>query len=115
MKPKSALIYGGETTTHITSNKGKGGRNQELALKALEFIQKDELILAINSDGLDNTEFAGAISDKITLLKTKKLNINPHIYLKNNDSFNFFKKTKDFILTGPTHINIADIIIALKN
>lgn len=114
IKNKTALIYGGETTTKITG-KGKGGRNQELVLKALKYIKNNELILAINSDGFDNTEFAGAIGDRITLEKTKKLNLDINFYLKNNDSFNFFKKTQDYIFTGPTHINIADIIIALKN
>jgi hypothetical protein len=32
------------------------------------------LIISLNSDGWDNTEFAGAIGDKITLEKAKNSN-----------------------------------------
>ena len=63
--PKNILLYGGETTVTV-KKKGKGGRNMELALSALRFLKDDELILALASDGRDNTDFAGAICDKIT-------------------------------------------------
>lgn len=113
-KEKTALIYGGEMTVKV-KGKGIGGRNQELALASLNYLKENELILAINSDGFDNTPVAGAIADFYTLSKAKKLNLNIKKYLKDNNSFIFFKQTKDFILTNSTGINIADIIIALKN
>jgi glycerate 2-kinase len=72
------------------------------------------LIISINSDGWDNTEFAGAIGDKITLEKAEKLKLDIDKFLENNDSFHFFKKTKDGIITGRLPVNVADLIILCK-
>jgi len=72
------------------------------------------LIISLNSDGWDNTEFAGAIGDKITLEKSEKLKLDIDKFLENNDSFHFFKKTKDGIITGRLPINVADLIVLYK-
>jgi glycerate 2-kinase len=72
------------------------------------------LIISLNSDGWDNTEFAGAIGDKITLEKAKKLKLDIDKFLENNDSFHFFQKTKDGIITGRLPINVADLILVWK-
>jgi glycerate-2-kinase len=108
------LIAGGETTVKV-KGKGKGGRNQELVLwflKTLTYADSNFLIVSLNSDGWDNTEFAGAIGDKITLEKAEKLKLDIDKFLENNDSFHFFKKTKDGIITGRLPINVADLILA---
>jgi len=132
------LIAGGETTVKV-KGKGKGGRNQELVLWFLKYMllelndrinypnnQPNEneifgkhygnnfLIISLNSDGWDNTEFAGAISDKITLEKAEKLKLDIDKFLENNDSFHFFKKTKDGIITGRLPVNVSDLIILYK-
>jgi glycerate-2-kinase len=110
------LIAGGETTVKV-KGKGKGGRNQELVLwflKTLTYADSNFLIVSLNSDGWDNTEFAGAIGDKITLEKAEKLKLDIDKFLENNDSFHFFKKTKDGIITGRLPINVADLILAWK-
>lgn len=107
------LLVGGETTVEIKGS-GKGGRNQELVLWALKKIKetnKDILFISFASDGLDNTESAGAVGDKLTLQKAEKLNLKIEDYLKNNDSFNFFAQTKDLIFTGFTGFNLSDIIL----
>jgi glycerate 2-kinase len=72
------------------------------------------LIISLNSDGWDNTEFAGAIGDKMTLEKAEKLKLDIDKFLENNDSFHFFKKTKDGIITGRLPINVADLIILYR-
>jgi glycerate-2-kinase len=72
------------------------------------------VIISLNSDGWDNTEFAGAIGDEITLEKAKKLKLDIDKFLENNDSFHFFKKTKDGIITGRLPINVADLIIVYR-
>jgi glycerate 2-kinase len=72
------------------------------------------LIISLNSDGWDNTEFAGAIGDKMTLEKAKKLKLDIDKFLENNDSFHFFQKTKDGIITGRLPINVADLIILYR-
>lgn len=110
---KDILLYGGETTVTVKHN-GKGGRNQELALAALEGIKAGELILPFSSDGRDNTDSAGAICDIITKEKAQAAGLEPEDYLERNDSYNFFVKTGDQVVTGSTGSNISDLIIAVK-
>ncbi len=107
-------LYGGETTVNIRGQ-GKGGRNQELVLGALSEIKNDEIILSLASDGRDNTDHAGAICDIITKKNAEINKVDPSSYLKNNNSYNFFEKTGDYILTGNTGSNVSDLVIALKN
>lgn len=109
---KKVLLYGGETTVTI-KGKGKGGRNQELALSALRGIGKNEVVVSVASDGWDNTNFAGAIVDQDTFRKAEKLNLSPGRFLENNDSYNFFKKVEDYIETGHTGSNVADFVLAI--
>jgi len=55
--PKTALLYAGESTVTLSSTSlGAGGRNQEMALAVLEYLNHDELILPFASDGHDNTD-----------------------------------------------------------
>jgi glycerate 2-kinase len=117
------LIAGGETTVKV-KGKGKGGRNQELVLWFLKTLTYADLtqtyadpnfiIISLNSDGWDNTEFAGAIGDKLTLEKAEKLKLDIDKFLENNDSFHFFQKTKDGIITGRLPVNVADLILVCK-
>lgn len=111
---KIALIYGGETTVTVKTH-GKGGRNQELALSALRFIEDDCLVAAVNSDGWDNTDFAGALCDNLTREKANELGLDVSEYLDKNQSYNFFEKVGDYFRTGLTNSNIADLLLALKN
>ncbi len=113
------LLLGGETTVKVRG-KGRGGRNQELVMHFLKRIQNSNiknkvLIISINSDGWDNTPFAGAIGDYLTLEKAKKMNLDLDKFLADNNSFNFFKKVGDGIITGRLPINIADLILVFKN
>jgi glycerate-2-kinase len=112
--PRTVLLYGGETTVTVTG-KGKGGRNQELALSALRFIKNDQVLLTVSSDGKDNSDHAGAVCDIITKEKAKKDNLDVEKYLKDNNSYEFFEKTGDYLKTGDTGSNVADIVIAINN
>jgi len=110
------LLAGGETTVKITGS-GKGGRNQQTALEALKAVEEDPLesiLISCASDGYDYTDAAGAIADRETLKKAKEMNLNIDEYITNDDSFNFFEKTKDQIMTGKTGINVSDIFLAYK-
>ena len=111
--PKTVLLYGGETTVAM-EKQGVGGRNQELALSALLKLLEDETLLAIASDGRDNTQFAGVLCDMITVKKAQEMGLDAASFLKNYDSTAFWEKTGDFIQTGPTFSNVSDLIIALK-
>ena len=111
---KTALLYGGETTVTIKV-KGKGGRNLELGLSALGVLKEGITVVPIASDGWDNTDFAGAICDKITIEKAQKLGLDPGKYLNENQSYSFFSQTGDYLSTGDTGSNVSDLIIAVKN
>ncbi|KAB2879854.1 glycerate kinase [bacterium] len=113
--PPVCLIFGGETTVTVRG-KGKGGRNQELCLSALnEFRSMAFLtILSAGTDGIDGQcDAAGTAADCETFWKAQELQLNIDEYLAANDSYNFFKKTNDLIMTGPTGTNVGDITLMI--
>lgn len=113
-EPKTCILFGGETTVKISKNNGIGGRNQELALSALRFIQEDVLLVSVSSDGWDNTDHAGAIADFELLQKAKELNLDPQEFLQKSDSYNFYKKVADgAICTEKLGSNVSDLCIML--
>lgn len=113
-KPKTCILFGGETTVRIPQNHGIGGRNQEMALSALLYMKTDSVLVCAASDGYDNTDHAGAIIDQELLQKTKNLGIFPEQFLMHGDSFNFFKKVEDgAIYTGKLGSNVSDLFIML--
>ncbi len=109
---KSVLLYGGESTVTMRG-KGQGGRNQELALSALAGMKSGQLITSVATDGHDNSDHAGAIADEETKRHAQDSGLGAEDYLNDNDSYNFFKKTGDFLSTGNTGSNVSDIIIAI--
>ncbi|NPA53883.1 MAG: glycerate dehydrogenase, partial [Aquificae bacterium] len=113
--PPVCLLFGGETTVTV-KGKGKGGRNQELVLAFLKGIKdlKGIYFLSGGTDGIDgNSDAAGAYIDENTYKKVKEKNLNINQYLENNDSYTFFKETKNLIFTGYTGTNVMDISIML--
>ena len=112
---KTLFISGGETTVTI-KGKGKGGRNQEMVLAVVENISDENIIFSsFASDGVDGmSDAAGAIADKYSLKRCKEKNILPDGYLNNNDSYNFFKKIGDLLITNSTGTNVMDIQIIVK-
>jgi len=111
----SILLVGGETTVKVANPNGKGGRNQEVVLSALYAIDEKTVIASFDSDGWDNSPLAGAIGDFHTLEKAKKLGINPHEYLSENNSLIFFKNVLDGITTDRLPSNVSDLIIIYKS
>lgn len=111
---KSALVYAGESTVAFGKNSGIGGRNQEMALSVLEYLNEGELILPFASDGRDNTDHAGAIADAVTLEHTREKNLSVEEHLSAHSSYDFFKFSGDALITGYTGSNVSDLIIALK-
>lgn len=115
VKAPACILFGGETTLKVTGN-GLGGRNQEFALaSALELDGTEGIVfLSAGTDGTDGpTDAAGAFDDSTTILRAKKAGLDPAAYLKNNDSYHFFKSLKDLLKTGPTGTNVMDICVAL--
>lgn len=109
------LLFGGETTVKMTG-KGAGGRNQHMALLSANMLQNHPsiTILSAGTDGTDGpTDAAGAIVDSDTIPMALSKNIDPEKYLRNFDSYHFFKKAGGHIITGPTMTNVMDIIVVL--
>jgi len=109
------LLSGGETTVKVIGS-GKGGRNTELALSFAIEIDGMEGIFLISSgtDGTDGpTNAAGAYATADTIKKAKRLGMVPEAYLKNNDSYNFFKNIDGLLITGPTGTNVMDIQVII--
>lgn len=111
----ACVISGGETTVTITG-KGKGGRNQELCLAAAIALDGigHAVILSAGTDGTDGpTDAAGGIIDGRTCRRAGEQGINAVKSLRNNDSYEFLKRTGDLLVTGPTNTNVMDIHIIL--
>ena len=110
-----AFLAGGETVVHLTG-KGKGGRNQELALSAAAGIEglENVLIFSVGSDGTDGpTDAAGGIVDGHTAARLRQQGISIHQVLKDNDAYNALAKAEGLIITGPTGTNVNDIAVVL--
>jgi hydroxypyruvate reductase/glycerate 2-kinase len=109
------LLFGGETTVKMTGN-GLGGRNQHLALQCAPNLQNHPgiIILSAGTDGTDGpTDAAGAVVDSDTLPSAISKNIDPEKYIREFDSYHFFKKTGGHIITGPTMTNVMDLIVVI--
>lgn len=110
-----AFIAGGETTVHLTG-KGKGGRNQELALAAAMEISglKDTAVFSVGSDGTDGpTDAAGGYCDQDTERQLLEKQIRIYEVLQDNDAYHALKETGGLIITGATGTNVNDVAVVL--
>lgn len=106
------LLAGGETTVTVKGN-GKGGRNQELALSAVEVLAGLEniMFISIATDGEDGpTDAAGAVVTGESYQRGKRLGMEINNYKLNNDAYHFFNQLDDLIKTSPTGTNVNDLI-----
>lgn len=111
---EGVLLAGGKATVKVLNKEGRGGRNQEAVLATLASIDEKTTIASFDSDGWDNSPFAGAIGDSLTIQEAKNLNLDPQIFLQENNSFLFFEKIRDGIITDRLPSNVSDLIIVLK-
>ncbi len=114
-RDRGVAIFGGETTVTVTGD-GRGGRNQELVLGALQEIEgEDIVVLSCGTDGVDGcSPAAGAIADGDTMRRARQRGLDPEAALRDNDSYPFFKSLGDAVVTGPTGTNVMDIQIVVK-
>jgi hydroxypyruvate reductase len=106
------LIAGGETTVTI-HGAGKGGRNQELVLGAVEELSglRDAMLIALATDGDDGpTDAGGAVATGESARRAEALGMDPADYLARNDAYPFFDRLGDLLKTGPTGTNVNDLI-----
>ena len=110
-----AFIAGGETVVRLTG-KGKGGRNQELALAAAPGIAglDNALIFSLGSDGTDGpTDAAGGLVDGSTQARLAEQGVSIHAVLQDNDAYHALERVGGLIQTGPTGTNVNDVAVVL--
>ncbi|MCZ2288339.1 MAG: DUF4147 domain-containing protein [Anaerolineales bacterium] len=106
------LVAGGETTVAVRG-RGRGGRNQELALAAVRELarRRDLLLVSLATDGEDGvTDAAGAVVSGETLARGLDLGLVPESFLAKNDSYSYFSALDDLLKPGPTGTNVNDLM-----
>lgn len=107
------LLAGGETTVTLRGA-GRGGRNQELALAAVDVLSglKDVMLVSIATDGEDGpTDAAGAVVTGETAQRAESLGMFAADYLLSNDAYSFFDQIDQLVKTGPSGTNVNDLVI----
>ena len=118
-KPIS-LAFGGETTVTLTGN-GKGGRNQELALRVACVAKAAGFdfpwcFLSGGTDGRDGpTDAAGAVVDGNTVCRARVADVDINAHLQENDSYAALDASNDLLITGSTGTNVADLQLFLAD
>lgn len=110
-----AFIAGGETVVKLTG-RGKGGRNQELALSAAAGISgmENAAVFSVGSDGTDGpTDAAGGYVDGGTAARLEALGLSIPAVLAENDAYHALRAVDGLIITGPTGTNVNDLSVAL--
>ena len=112
------LISGGEPTVKLVDerHRGKGGRNQQLALSALAELGDCAgiCLLSGGTDGEDGpTNAAGAIVDDDVVRAAVEAELDARDYLGRDDAYTFFEKCGGLLITGPTQTNVCDMRIIL--
>lgn len=118
------LITGGEPVVHLVaeSERGKGGRNQQLVLAGLATLMENEdanpltgiALLSGGTDGEDGpTDAAGAWLDAAGFAQMQNEGLEPLEYLRRNDAYHFFQPLGRLLQTGPTHTNVCDVRVVV--
>ena len=110
-----AYIAGGETIVQV-KGKGRGGRNQELALAAAEGIAglSNVAVFSVGSDGTDGpTDAAGGYVDGMTTAALARAGKSAAEALAENDAYPALNSVGGLIITGPTGTNVNDAAVVL--
>lgn len=107
-------IAAGEPRLIVTKSGGKGGRCQYSSLEALATVAEDETFLAFASDGIDNSDSAGALADTMGKKRAEEAGVSIAEHLDNFDTYGFFEATGDLLFTGETESNVSDLFIHLR-
>jgi hydroxypyruvate reductase len=107
------IVAGGETTVSVRG-RGRGGRNQELALAAARPLRgvPRVLLASVGTDGSDGpTDAAGAWVDGTTFERASALGLDVDRHLADNDAYPLLERVGGLIRTGPTLTNVNDVML----
>ena len=111
----AALIADGEVSSPVTGD-GLGGRNTAFVLQCVDKIAGRRVgVLSAGTDGIDGScPAAGAVADGETIHARTRWDSIPSDYFRRSDSYTFFQKLGDAVVTGPTGNNLRDLRILLE-
>ena len=115
--PGQVQLWGGEATLVLPEAPGRGGRNQQLALRlAVEIAGAAPAVaLSAGTDGTDGpTGDAGAIVDNQTVSRGDGQGLAADDCLRRADAGSYLEESGDLITTGPTGTNVTDLIMAWR-
>ena len=110
------LIAGGEVRVRVPpQSSGRGGRNQDLALRVAQALEDEEFcFLSAGTDGVDgSSDAAGACVDGATCARARAAGCDPSDHLARFDAEPLLAATGDLIRTGPTGNNLRDLRVFL--
>ena len=117
--PPACVLAGGETTVTLRG-KGRGGRNQEMAISFLAEIVKEPSLLSrvhflsFSTDGEDGpTDAAGGFASGMLASAVRSTGADLQRALRENDSHTFLREIGGLFITGQTNTNVCDIQIML--
>ena len=118
VRPPVCLLAGGETTVTVRGD-GHGGRNQEIAVAAVEPLARcpaDAVLASLATDGIDGrSDAAGGVADARSAARARALGLAPAAaFLAASDSSGFLAPLGDLIVTGPTGTNVVDLTVLLS-
>ncbi|HXJ05030.1 MAG TPA: DUF4147 domain-containing protein [Candidatus Acidoferrum sp.] len=113
-RQRVAVIADGEVSSPVRG-KGVGGRNAAFVLACVKKISgKSIAVLSAGTDGVDgNSPAAGAVADGETLERGRAIGLNARYMFRESDSYSYFARLGDTIVTGPTGNNLRDLRILL--
>jgi len=116
-RPPVCLLAGGETTVTVRGD-GRGGRNQEIAVAAVEPLARcpaEAVVASLATDGIDGaSDAAGGVVDRGSAQRARDLGLAPaSAFLAASDSHGFLAPLGDLIVTGPTGTNVVDLTVLL--
>lgn len=117
LAPPLCLLAGGETTVTVRGP-GRGGRNQEIAVAAVDPLSgfpAHAVVASIATDGVDGaSDAAGGVVDQETAREAAALGLAPPAaFLAASDSTSFLGPVGGLIVTGPTGTNVVDLTVLL--
>jgi hydroxypyruvate reductase len=105
VEPPAVVLSGGETTVTVRGG-GRGGPNQEFALRAALDLPDGCVLAAVDTDGRDGpTDAAGAVVDAETVADADA----GRDALAANDAFGYLDEAGALLDTGPTGTNVNDL------
>lgn len=113
VREASVVVAWGEPTVKVPADHGIGGRAQQLALELAKRIAGTQRAAFVaGSDGIDGpTRAAGAFVDGTTWDELADEGVNPHRALARCDAGTALAAVDALVITGPTGINHADVIV----